>query len=283
MKNQQVILLVLSVIGMLLLAGCTQPAATPAATPLPSLQPSAAKSADTLGTASSSLGMVLVDAGGKTLYYFAKDTVGSGTSACTGTCSDTWPVFSADTIRVSSPLSPNDFNINSQPDGTKQVLYNGLRLYTYKADAQPGDVKGDNVNKVWFAATPFEYIRVATSPERGSYLTDSQGKTLYYYVGDTPGNSTLRSQSLAEFPVFGPRLISTPSSLVPGDFTYLTRADGLSQIAYRGMPLYYYSGDKNTGDNLAQKYSLQWFAANVSGVSAVSTLGTPPPMDNPFK
>lgn len=287
MKNQHLILLVLSVIGMLLLAGCTQqPAtspATPVATPIPSSQQTAAQPADTIGTVNSSLGTVLVDAGGKTLYYFTKDTVGSDTSACTGTCADTWPPFAPGIVRVSAPLSQADFGTSTVTGSGQQIQYNGLRLYTYKADSQPGDVKGDNVDKVWFAATPFEYIRIATSQERGSYLTDSQGKTLYYYVGDTPGNSTVRGQALAEFPVFGPRLISTPSSLNQKDFTYVTRADGLSQIAYRGMPLYYYTGDKNPGDTLAQKYTLQWFAANVSGVSAVSTLGTPAPMDNPFK
>ncbi|MFA6226421.1 MAG: hypothetical protein WC620_09700 [Methanoregula sp.] len=252
MKNQHVILLVLSVIGMLLLAGCTQQPATTPATPVPNLQPTAVKSADTIGTVNSSLGTVLVDAGGKTLYYFTKDNVESNTSACTGTCADTWPAFSTDTIRVSAPLSPADFNLNTQPDGAKQVTYNGLRLYTYKADAKAGDVNGDNANKVWFAATPFEKILIAESPERGSYLTDSKGKTLYYFIQDTPGNSTLWGHGLAELPVFGPRLISTPSSLNPKDFTFVTRADGTSQLAYKGMPLYYYVEDKKPGDTLTE-------------------------------
>jgi predicted lipoprotein with Yx(FWY)xxD motif len=275
MKNQHVIFLVLVVIGMLFLAGCTQQPATSPATPIPTPQSTAAKPADTIGTANSSLGTVLVDAGGKTLYYFTKDNVESNTSACTGTCADNWPAFSTDTIRVSAPLLPADFYTYPQADGTKQIAYNGLRLYTYKADTQPGDVKGDNVNKVWFAATPFEYIKIAQTPERGSYLTDSKGKALYYFIQDTPGNSTLRGQSLAEFPVFGPRLISTPSSLNPKDFTQVTRSDNLSQLAYKGMPLYYYIEDKNSGDTLLQKYSTDFYAANISGVSAVATLIPP--------
>lgn len=276
MKNQHLILLVLAVIGMLFFAGCTQqPApspATPAATPVPTLQPTAAKTTDTIGTANSPLGTVLTDAGGKTLYYFTKDEIGSDKSACTGTCADNWPAFSTDTIRASAPLIPADFSINTHTDGTKQVTYNGLRLYTYKADVKAGDVNGENVNKVWFAATPFEYIKIAQSPERGSYLTDSKGKSLYYFIQDTPGNSILKGQSLAEFPVFGPRLISTPSSLNSKDFTYVIRADNLSQLAYKGMPLYYYIEDKNPGDTLAQKYSTDFYAANISGVSAVATL-----------
>ncbi len=186
MKNQHLILLVLAVIGMVFLAGCTQQPATSPATPIPTSPSIAAKPADTIGTANSPLGTVLVNAEGKTLYYFANDNVGSDKSACTGTCADNWPAFSTDVIRVSPPLTQADFSIDTQPDGTKQVTYNGLRLYTYKADVKAGDVNGENVNKVWFAATPFEYIKIAQSPTLGQYLTDSNGKTLYYFIQDTP-------------------------------------------------------------------------------------------------
>ncbi len=287
MKNQHVILLVLAVIGMLFVAGCTQqtakPAATPVATPLPTTQQTQAASAGTIGTANSTLGTVITGAGGMTLYYFTKDAVDSDTSACTGTCADTWPAFSADTIQVSAPLSKDDFGIYTQADGKKQVRTNGLRLYYYKGDSKPGDVNGEKVENVWVAATPFEYIKIATSTERGSYLTDSEGKTLYYFIQDTPGNSILSGKSLAEFPVFGPRLISTPSSLSPKDFTYVTRKDNLSQLAYKGMPLYYYIEDKKSGDTLLQKYSTDFFVANISGVSAVATLIPPRIMSDPVQ
>lgn len=286
MKNQPLILLVLLVSGMLLLAGCTQqPATSPAttvATPLPAPQQTAAKTPDTIGTGNSSLGTVLVDAGGKTLYYFTKDRVDSNTSACTGTCADTWPPFAPGIVRVSAPLSQEDFGTSIGAGGGQQITYYGLRLYTYKADLKAGDVNGENVNKVWFAATPFEYIKIAQSPERGSYLTDSKGMTLYYFIQDTPGNSTLWGRGLTEFPAFSPRLISTPSSLSPGNFTFVTRADGIPQLAYKGMPLYYYVEDKMPGDTLAQKYSTDFFAANISGVSAVATLVPPRIMNNPL-
>jgi predicted lipoprotein with Yx(FWY)xxD motif len=275
MKNHHVILLVLAIIGMLFVAGCTQQTATPATTSVPSSSSTTAVSSVTIGTANSTLGTVITGAGGMTLYYFTKDAVDSDTSACTGTCADTWPAFSADTIQVSAPLSKADFDIYTQSDGKKQIRTNGLRLYYYKGDSKPGDVKGDNLGNVWFAATPFEHIKIATSPERGSYLTDSSGRTLYYFIQDSPGNSTLSGSALAEFPAFSPRLISTPSSLNANDFTRVKRADNLSQLAYKGMPLYYYIGDKNPGDILAQKYSTDFFAANISGVSAVATLIAP--------
>ncbi|MDO9324759.1 MAG: hypothetical protein Q7T80_07345, partial [Methanoregula sp.] len=220
---------------------------------------------------------------GKTLYYFANDVVGSETSACTGTCADTWPPFAPGIVRVSSPLYQSDFGTSTRADGRQQITYNGLRLYTYTADLKAGDVNGENVNKIWFAATPFEEILIARSPALGSYLTDSKGKTLYYFIQDTPGNSTLRGQSLTEFPAFNARLFSYPQSLNSADFTAVSRPDGIPQLAYKGMPLYYYVEDKNPGDTLAQKYSTDFFAANISGVSAVATLIPHRTMDNPVK
>ncbi|HVM67496.1 MAG TPA: hypothetical protein VMU14_21670, partial [Acidimicrobiales bacterium] len=47
----------------------------------------------TLG--SSSAGPVLVDATGRTLYVFDKDTAGSGSSACNAACANAWPALTA--------------------------------------------------------------------------------------------------------------------------------------------------------------------------------------------
>ncbi|MGH9150777.1 MAG: hypothetical protein ACRD0F_10610, partial [Acidimicrobiales bacterium] len=43
----------------------------------------------TVGTASTSLGVVLADSAGRALYTFDRDS--AGTSACDGTCAQTWP------------------------------------------------------------------------------------------------------------------------------------------------------------------------------------------------
>jgi hypothetical protein len=37
-------------------------------------------------------------------------------------------------------------------DGTLQLADEGQPLYTYAKDKKPGDVKGDNVGKVWHVA-----------------------------------------------------------------------------------------------------------------------------------
>jgi len=63
MKNSTLFLLLLVVISTLFIAGCTQQLPVQ-----PTPQPTAVKPANTIGTARSSLGTILVDAQGKTLY-----------------------------------------------------------------------------------------------------------------------------------------------------------------------------------------------------------------------
>lgn len=50
-------------------------------------------------------GQILVDANGRTLYYFARDTPGAGKSVCTAGCRGAWPPFDAPAVRVSPPLN----------------------------------------------------------------------------------------------------------------------------------------------------------------------------------
>jgi predicted lipoprotein with Yx(FWY)xxD motif len=41
----------------------------------------------------------------------------------------------------------------TQADGSQQVTYDGRPLYYFKGDAAAGDVNGQGVGGVWFAAT----------------------------------------------------------------------------------------------------------------------------------
>ena len=41
-----------------------------------------------------------------------------------------------------------------RPDGTTQVTYNGMPLYYFSGDANPGDTNGQGIGGVWFAAQP---------------------------------------------------------------------------------------------------------------------------------
>jgi predicted lipoprotein with Yx(FWY)xxD motif len=134
----------------------TATTATTAAAAAAATTPTTAAPKPTVATASTSLGTVFVDATGKTLYVFDRDT--SPTSTCTGTCAATWPalVLPAGATAPVAGTGVTNLTVAARPDdATKmQVVWNGRPLYNYAADTAPGDTKGDGVGGVWHAAKP---------------------------------------------------------------------------------------------------------------------------------
>src|SRR5437870_8543422 len=87
---------------------------------------------------------ILVNAQGTTLYRYDRDS--AGTSNCTGSCATAWPPLTATgTLTAGSGVTGTLATI-SRADGSKQVTYNGMPLYTFQQDAKPGDATGDGVN-----------------------------------------------------------------------------------------------------------------------------------------
>jgi len=280
MKNTTLFLFLLVVISTLFIAGCTQQAAQPAAQPTPqtTAMPTAAMSADTVKIADTSMGRILVDSQGKTLYYFASDMPASGASACTVKCATIWPAFSVDSVRVSSPLDPADFSSITRADGSRQTTYYGWPLYYYQADVNPGDVKGENVLQTWFVIKPDESVLVSHSTALGSYLTDTNGKTLYYFAKDAPGTASCTGTCLAKWPAFNTGSVSTPSILNPTDFSVAQRTDGVTQTAYMGRMLYYFADDAKPGDAKGQGFNNLWYVANITGYAPPVPTPTPTPV-----
>ena len=99
-----------------------------------------------------------------TLYYVTNDIPRSGKSSCSGQCSLTWPVFSGDTVAVSSPLASSDFSSFTRTDGIKQATYKERPLYFYNAGTKAGDTKGQGVNNVWFIANVSGTVPAGTVP-----------------------------------------------------------------------------------------------------------------------
>ncbi len=115
---------------------------------------------------------------------------------------------------------------------------------------------------------------IAQKPDLGMYLTDTRGKTLYVFTKDSTGSSACSGPCLGLWPAFNADPVTAPSALPLTDFSTVSRADGVKQIAFKGMPLYYYASDVNPGDARGEKYNFVWFAANVSGVTVIPTLQT---------
>lgn len=107
----------------------------------------AAETMDGVHVADTDLGSILVDPEGFTLYIFTADS--EGESACYDACADLWPPVPADTP-ISSELDDSIFGAVPRDDGTEQLAVNGMPLYLYTPDENPGDTTGQGFNDVWF-------------------------------------------------------------------------------------------------------------------------------------
>ena len=169
--------------GLILFAGCTQPQVptTPAPTPAP-VTPTPLP--DTIKVVANPLyGQILVDANGRTLYYFAKDTPGSGKSTCTLGCPGAWPPFAALTIQVSPPINNADFGTITRGDGTKQTTYIGWPLYYYSGDQAPGDTNGYGINGFWYVMSPTGVVTLAPTTTIATTKPTTVPTTVYYGGG----------------------------------------------------------------------------------------------------
>ncbi len=84
-----------------------------------------------------SLGAVLTDAKGMTLYTFSRDDAGK--SNCYGKCAEYWPPLTAE----SGAEPVGGFLIVARDDGTSQWSHRGQPLYLFALDRQPGDTMGE--------------------------------------------------------------------------------------------------------------------------------------------
>lgn len=144
------------------LLGCA--AASSGTSPAPSVGNGAV-----VGTASTSLGTVLVDSSGRTLYSFANDSAGQST--CTGACATYWPpdVVTSATPAPVSGVSATLGTIH-RSDGSLQLTVNGLPVYTYAADSGPGGTAGQGVNSqggLWWVVGP-DGKAITTAPTASS-------------------------------------------------------------------------------------------------------------------
>jgi predicted lipoprotein with Yx(FWY)xxD motif len=97
----------------------------------------------TLTTHDSSVGKVLADARGMTLYTYTDDM--PGVSNCGGMCQSYWPPAWA-----SAGAQPSGDITLVTVDGKKQWAYKDMPLYTYVDDKKPGDATGEGAEGEWY-------------------------------------------------------------------------------------------------------------------------------------
>jgi predicted lipoprotein with Yx(FWY)xxD motif len=99
--------------------------------------------------ASTSLGDVLVDADGMTLYMYDPDQ--QGPSTCYDACATAWPpLLTEGDLGAGDGADDSLLGTVERDDGGQQVTYDGWPLYYYAQDSAAGDVNGQGANEVWW-------------------------------------------------------------------------------------------------------------------------------------
>ncbi len=267
--------------------------ATPAASPVASTDTGGAYGGGTaaspspatvtINLASTSLGTILVDGAGLTLYEFTPDS--AGTSTCTGDCAANWPPLESSAApSVGTGLTASDFGTITRADGSSQVTFDGHPLYHFAGDSAAGDTKGQGLAGKWYvvgaegtmigagttgAASPPATGGVAISladVSLGKVLADGDGRTLYVFTADKGGASACTGSCTDNWPPLTSTGAPTlGAGLDAEDFGTFSRDDGSSQVTFYGMPLYYFAGDNGAGQTNGQGLAGKWYVVGGDG------------------
>jgi predicted lipoprotein with Yx(FWY)xxD motif len=104
-----------------------------------------------LSTSSTSLGTIVVDTAGRTVYLYDVDKQGATSSACTGGCASAWPAVPAGSVATGVTGKVGSI---TGVDGKAQATLDGWPLYYYAKDTAAGDTTGQGVGGIWWVLSP---------------------------------------------------------------------------------------------------------------------------------
>jgi predicted lipoprotein with Yx(FWY)xxD motif len=106
-------------------------------------------------TRKTSLGTIVVDAHGRTLYMFMKDK--RSRSACSGACATNWPpLVTSAKPTAGAGAKAALLGTTRRSDGHQQATYNGHPLYRFLLDGNAGQTKGEGISAfggMWYAVS----------------------------------------------------------------------------------------------------------------------------------
>jgi predicted lipoprotein with Yx(FWY)xxD motif len=107
-----------------------------------------------------------------TLYSLSAEH--GGKFICTSTCTQVWHPLSA---AGGTPSGVASLSTVTRPDGSQQVAYKGMPLYTFAQDQRPGDTKGQGFKDVgtWSAVR----VGAAAAPATPGTTTQTSGRSGY--------------------------------------------------------------------------------------------------------
>ncbi len=280
-----VVIAVIGTLGCLLpgLATCSEPVASgeaPVATPpgitLQALGEGQSSAMAFALTEVPRTQIAFADARGMTLYTYDRDSPGK--SRCAAACTQVWSPVSA----PRSARSVGDWTVFKRGDGTQQWQYRGKPVYTFVRDTDVGSVFGVSPNRPvaarsrglvrqprfpgWHSALLFPLSGIPmpagvaireVGDANGLAFVDRDGMTIYAFEGRGAAKAVIR---LADQTQWKPLLAPALAHQV-GEWSILTRSDGIRQWAFRGRPLFTFAGDVTSGDANGVGLSNDWDAA----------------------
>ena len=287
--NMQVTRRILTFALMLVVPACGDgnTPATPPDSPPPPPPPPPAPSF-TLTTTPANLAQRLVDDQGRSIYFFAKDLMGTTASACPAAlCPATWIPVDVASPTVGTGLTPTDFgNLGSQS------TWKGRPLYRFANDTTAAPTAGENVGPgLWFVASAYNLFleTVATVTPQATpagtapgapFFTNGGGRSVYFFKNDTRATATTPAANTCTpnatcnalwTPWTKPATVVGPSTVLPTDITTIPvtfNGATVQQFVYKGWPLYFFNADVNAGQVAGDHYpnatTPLWFTINVS-------------------
>lgn len=106
-----------------------------------------------------------------------------------------------------------------------------------------------------------ERIELGQNDKLGTYFTDKNGRTLYFFTKDAENVNACQADCLKNWPIYYDEHLQIPASLNKEDFDVITRTDGMKQLTYKNWPLYYFVKDTAAGDVAGEGVGGVWFTA----------------------
>jgi predicted lipoprotein with Yx(FWY)xxD motif len=115
----------------------------------------------------------------------------------------------------------------------------------------------------------------------GNTLVDANGRTLYLFQADRPNVSTLSRAGFAVWPAFTPAGKPLANGGVSAaHIGTIAGPKGTRLVTYYGHPLYYYVGDKKSGETNGQglnEFGARWYVLSVNGTAMTTASVAPAP------
>ncbi|WP_405877852.1 SCO0930 family lipoprotein [Streptomyces sp. NBC_01136] len=242
-----------------------------------SAAPKAASAGQLAVAESTTLGKVLTDSAGFTLYRFDKDTAQPPKSNCDGDCATAWPPVPADGATAATGVDKALLGEVTRSDGTKQLTIGGWPMYRYAKDTKAGDTNGQGVGGIWYASAPdgkkatlasLPGLSTRKDPKLGEIIVDKNGMTVYRFLKDQAWpvpKSACIGACLEKWPVVAPVPASDTKGVQKKGLMGFTRPDGAKQMTVNCWPIYTFSGDKAPGDTNGQGVGGTWYAVAPNG------------------